>query len=101
MTATSDTPTRAAIWPSSVTSATLINTGGVLVASREVEEALFTHPAVSKVAVDNLPDDSDGSRPCGLRRYARRAATVEMNAADRARASARGGVQAAQAGVRG
>ena len=29
----------------------VINTGGVLVASREVEEALYTHPAVAEVAV--------------------------------------------------
>ena len=35
----------------------MINTGGVLVASREVEEVLFTHPAVSEVAVVGLPDD--------------------------------------------
>ena len=35
----------------------MINTGGVLVASREVEEILFTHPAVSEVAVVGLPDD--------------------------------------------
>ena len=35
----------------------VINTGGVLVASREVEEVLFTHPAVSEVAVVGLPDD--------------------------------------------
>lgn len=35
----------------------VINTGGVLVASREVEEALFTHPAVSEVAVVGLPDE--------------------------------------------
>ncbi len=34
----------------------VINTGGVLVASREVEEALFTHPAVSEVAVVGLHD---------------------------------------------
>ena len=34
----------------------VINTGGVLVASREVEEALFTHPSVSEVAVVGLPD---------------------------------------------
>jgi len=34
----------------------IINTGGVLVASREVEEALFTHPAVSEVAVIAVPD---------------------------------------------
>ncbi len=34
----------------------VINTGGVLVASREVEEALFAHPAVSEVAVVGLPD---------------------------------------------
>jgi fatty-acyl-CoA synthase len=34
----------------------VINTGGVVVASREVEEALFTHPGVSEVAVIALPD---------------------------------------------
>ena len=34
----------------------VINTGGVLVASREVEEALFTHEAVSEVAVIAVPD---------------------------------------------
>jgi fatty-acyl-CoA synthase len=35
----------------------VINTGGVLVASREVEEALFTHKSVSEVAVVGLPDE--------------------------------------------
>ncbi len=35
----------------------VINTGAVLVASREVEEALFTHAAVSEVAVIGVPDD--------------------------------------------
>ncbi len=35
----------------------VINTGGVLVASREVEDALFTHPAVAEVAVIGTPDD--------------------------------------------
>lgn len=34
----------------------VIKTGGATVASREVEEALFTHPAVSEVAVIALPD---------------------------------------------
>ncbi|RUR29947.1 acyl-CoA synthetase [Vreelandella andesensis] len=34
----------------------VINTGGVLVASREVEEALFKHSAISEVAVVGLPD---------------------------------------------
>jgi fatty-acyl-CoA synthase len=33
----------------------VINTGGVLVASREVEDALFTHPALSEVAVIAVP----------------------------------------------
>jgi fatty-acyl-CoA synthase len=33
----------------------VINTGGVLVASREVEEALYTHPAVAEVAVIGTP----------------------------------------------
>ncbi len=35
----------------------VINTGGVVVASREVEEALFEHPAVSEVAVIGVPHD--------------------------------------------
>ncbi len=34
----------------------VINTGGVLVASREVEEALYTHAAVKEVAVIATPD---------------------------------------------
>jgi fatty-acyl-CoA synthase len=34
----------------------LINTGGMPVASREVEEALFTHPMVAEVAVIAVPD---------------------------------------------
>jgi len=34
----------------------LINTGGTLVASREVEEALFTHPAVAEAAAIATPD---------------------------------------------
>ena len=33
----------------------VINTGGVLVASREVEDVLYTHPAVAEVAVIGLP----------------------------------------------
>ncbi|TWH22787.1 fatty-acyl-CoA synthase [Prauserella rugosa] len=35
----------------------VINTGGVMVASREVEDALYTHPAVGEVAVVGLPDE--------------------------------------------
>jgi fatty-acyl-CoA synthase len=35
----------------------VINTGGVLVASREVEDALYGHPAVAEVAVIATPDD--------------------------------------------
>ncbi|MET3803319.1 fatty-acyl-CoA synthase [Nakamurella sp. UYEF19] len=34
-----------------------INTGGVMVASREVEDALYTHPDVAEVAVIGTPDD--------------------------------------------
>jgi fatty-acyl-CoA synthase len=34
----------------------VINTGGVLVASREVEEVLYTHPGVKEVAVIAVPD---------------------------------------------
>ena len=35
----------------------VINTGGVLVASREVEDALYTHPQVAEVAVIGTPDE--------------------------------------------
>ncbi|MFJ3189024.1 acyl-CoA synthetase [Streptomyces halstedii] len=35
----------------------VINSGGVLVASRQVEEALYTHPAVAEAAVVGLPDE--------------------------------------------
>lgn len=35
----------------------VINTGGVLVASREVEEALYKHPAVAEVAVIGTPHE--------------------------------------------
>ncbi|HTK65936.1 MAG TPA: acyl-CoA synthetase [Pseudonocardia sp.] len=35
----------------------VINTGGVLVASREVEDALYTHPGVAEAAVIGTPDD--------------------------------------------
>src|SRR3954469_11488214 len=35
----------------------VINTGGVLVASREVEEVLYTHPAVAEVAVIGTPHE--------------------------------------------
>lgn len=35
----------------------VINTGGVLVASREVEDALYTHRAVAEAAVIGAPDD--------------------------------------------
>ncbi|WP_156724863.1 acyl-CoA synthetase [Streptomyces apocyni] len=35
----------------------VINSGGVLVASRQVEDALYTHPQVAEAAVIGLPDD--------------------------------------------
>ncbi|MBL3669596.1 acyl-CoA synthetase [Streptomyces sp. M2CJ-2] len=35
----------------------VINSGGVLVASRQVEDALYTHQAVAEAAVIGLPDD--------------------------------------------
>ncbi|MFC9790795.1 acyl-CoA synthetase [Rhodococcus sp. NPDC127528] len=35
----------------------VINTGGILVASREVEDAIYTHPAVAEVAVVGTPDE--------------------------------------------
>ena len=35
----------------------VINTGGVLVASREIEDAIYAHPAVAEVAVIGMPDE--------------------------------------------
>ncbi|WP_072804208.1 fatty acyl-CoA synthetase [Rhodococcoides yunnanense] len=35
----------------------VINTGGILVASREVEDAIYTHPSVAEVAVIGTPDE--------------------------------------------
>ncbi|WP_328315950.1 fatty acyl-CoA synthetase [Streptomyces sp. NBC_00388] len=35
----------------------VINSGGVLIASRQVEDALYTHPGVVEAAVVGLPDD--------------------------------------------
>ncbi|MFE0577137.1 fatty acyl-CoA synthetase [Streptomyces sp. NPDC058874] len=35
----------------------VINSGGVLVASRQVEDVLYTHPGVAEAAVIGLPDD--------------------------------------------
>lgn len=35
----------------------VINTGGVLVASREIEDALYLHPAVAEAAVVGVPDE--------------------------------------------
>ncbi|GAA3901409.1 acyl-CoA synthetase [Streptomyces lacrimifluminis] len=35
----------------------VINSGGVLIASRQVEDALYTHAAVAEVAVVGLPDE--------------------------------------------
>ncbi|GAA0930193.1 acyl-CoA synthetase [Streptomyces thermoalcalitolerans] len=35
----------------------VINSGGVLIASRQVEDALYTHPRVAEAAVVGLPDD--------------------------------------------
>ncbi|MFE1749340.1 fatty acyl-CoA synthetase, partial [Streptomyces anandii] len=35
----------------------VINSGGVLVASRQVEDVLYTHPQVAEAAVVGLPDD--------------------------------------------
>jgi len=35
----------------------VINSGGVLIASRQVEDALYTHPSVAEAAVVGLPDE--------------------------------------------
>lgn len=42
----------------------MINSGGENVASREVEEAIYRHPAVAEVAVVGLPDDKWVERVC-------------------------------------
>lgn len=44
----------------------VINTGGVLVASREVEECLYQHPAVAEVAVIAIADDKWGEAICAV-----------------------------------
>ena len=44
----------------------VINTGGVLVASREVEDVLFNHSAVKEVAVIGLPDEKWLEIVCGV-----------------------------------
>lgn len=36
----------------------VINSGGVLIASREVEDAIYTHPGVAEVAVVGVPDET-------------------------------------------
>ena len=38
----------------------VINTGGVLVAPREIEDVLYSHPAVAEVAVVGVPDEKWG-----------------------------------------
>ncbi|MDO5630039.1 MAG: acyl-CoA synthetase [Mobilicoccus sp.] len=38
----------------------VINTGGVLVAPREVEDAIYSHPQVAEVAVIGVPDEKWG-----------------------------------------
>jgi acyl-CoA synthetase (AMP-forming)/AMP-acid ligase II len=40
--------------------------GGMNISPREVEEAIFTHPAVANVAVVAMPDDRMGERACAF-----------------------------------
>ncbi|HVW33502.1 MAG TPA: AMP-binding protein [Acidimicrobiia bacterium] len=44
----------------------IILRGGMNLSPREVEEAIFTHPAVSDVAVVAMPDDRLGERACAF-----------------------------------
>ncbi len=46
----------------------MINAGGFKVWPREVEEVLFTHPAVREAAVVAIPDPYSGERPIGVHR---------------------------------
>ncbi len=76
----------------------VINTGGVLVASREVEDALFTHPAVAECAVIAMPDERWIEAVAAVVVLRDGCAATEDALVAHARASA-GGVQAAEAGV--
>lgn len=63
----------------------MIKSGGENVASREVEEALYTHPDVAEVAVIGVPDPKWVERVCAV--VVRRAGTTASEAEILARAS--------------
>jgi acyl-CoA synthetase (AMP-forming)/AMP-acid ligase II len=61
----------------------MILSGGENIASREVEEALRTHPAVADCAVIGLPDPRWGERVCAVLRMAGEASDEELEAHSR------------------
>ena len=75
----------------------VINTGGVLVASREVEDALYTHPDVAEVAVIGMPDER-WIEAINAVVVPREATAPGGRNSSRTCASKLGGVQGAQAG---
>ncbi|MYT28876.1 MULTISPECIES: fatty acyl-CoA synthetase [unclassified Streptomyces] len=64
----------------------VINSGGVLVASRQVEDVLYTHPQVAEVAVIGLPDERwiEAVTAVVVRRTATADRTDEAEGADEA-----------------
>ena len=73
----------------------MIKTGGENVASREVEEVLYPHPAVTEVAVFGIPTRS-GSRRSPPPSCCATAQTVEPRRADRVLPRAAGALQGAE-----
>ncbi|MEY1660524.1 fatty acyl-CoA synthetase [Isoalcanivorax beigongshangi] len=65
----------------------VINTGGVLVASRDVEEVLYSHPQVAEVAVIGLPDERWVEAVCAVIVVKAGQQLSETELADHARAA--------------
>ncbi|WP_226344115.1 fatty acyl-CoA synthetase [Agilicoccus flavus] len=65
----------------------VINTGGVLVASREIEDALYTHEAVAEVACIGVPDETwiEAIRACVVLRSGAEVGQDELRAHARSR----------------
>lgn len=68
----------------------VINTGGVLVSSREVEETIYTHPAVAEVAVIAVPDEKWGEAICAVISLKTAAVVTEQEIMDHVRGSLAG-----------
>ena len=75
----------------------MIKTGGENVASREVEEVIYQHPAVAEVAVFGMPDDRSGSRRWPRPSCCATGQTLDADELDRVLPRAPRRVQGAQA----